>query len=150
MARKPSARVVLNRSALDEATLAVVDGFLEVGRTVVELAAEIAPDSPYDPYPTGEGLPKQGGVIVYAGGGKTAGWSTRGGQPKLPRAARPSVKQHSVVAIIGFGFPARFAEKGTVRHRGRPFLTPTRDRVAPRVAEIVGQVVRPRLGGPHG
>lgn len=147
MARRPSARVVLNRARLNEVTLIVADGLLEVGRTIVEVAAARAPDSPFDPYPTGEGLPKQGGVLVYAGGQKTAGWSQRGGQPKKPRSVRGTTKQHSVVAIVGFGFPARLAERGTLRHRGQPFLTPTRDEVRPHIPAIVGPITRPRIGG---
>lgn len=147
MARKPSGRVVLHRGKLDQVTLHVADGLLEVGRTIVELASGRAPDSPLDPYPIGEGLPKQGGVLVFAAGGKTSGWSTRGPQPRLPRAARPSVRQHSVVAIIGFGFPGRLAERGSVNHAGQPFLTPTRDEVAPHIPAIVGRVTRPRLAG---
>jgi hypothetical protein len=147
MARAPSKRVMLNRAALGEVALIVADGLLEAGRTIIEVAAENAPDSPYDPYPTGEGLPKQGGVLVYAGSQKTAGWSQRGNQPAKPRAVRGTAKEHSVVAVIGFGFPARFAERGTINHPGKPFLTPARDRVAPHIPDIVGQVTRPRLGG---
>lgn len=144
---KPSARVVLNRAKFDGTiALAVGDGLMEVGRTVVELAAENAPDSPYDPFPTGEGLPKQGGVIVMVHGQKIAGWSQRGTQPKLPRAAR-GMKQ-GVVAIVGFGFPARFAEMGTIRTPAKPFLTPARDQVKPHIPDIVGEISRPKIGGP--
>jgi hypothetical protein len=143
---KPSARVVLNRSKLDAAVLAVADGFLEVGRTIVELAGENAPDSPYDPYPIGEGLPKQGGVLVMVNGQKTAGWSQRGTQPKKPRAVR-GMKQ-GVVAVVGFGFPARFAEMGTVRTPAKPFFAPARDQVKPHIPDIVGEISRPKIGGP--
>jgi hypothetical protein len=144
---KPSAKVVLNRGKLDAAVLAVADGFLEVGKTIVELAGESAPDSPYDPYPTGQGLPNQGGVLVSVNGAKTAGWSQRGTQPKMPRAAR-GMKQ-GIVTIVGFGYPARFAEMGTVRTPAHPFLAPARDQVKGHIPEIVGEISRPTIGGPR-
>jgi hypothetical protein len=140
-------RMELNQSRLDDVTLAVADGLFEAGRTIVELASERAPDSPYDPFPAGEGLPKQGGVLVYVANKKTHGWSIRGDQPVKPRAARLTTKLHSVVAIIGFGFPGRFNEAGTIRQPARPFLTPSANEVAPHIPEIVGSVTRPKLAG---
>lgn len=142
----PSARVVLNRSALNAITLIVADGFQEAGRVIVERASADAPDSPYDPYPTGEGLPKQGGVLSYAGNRKVGGWHIRGGQPPKPRAARTITKAHSVTAVVGFGFPARFAEQGTIHTPAQPFLAPARDAVGRAgIINIVGDVVEPRL-----
>jgi hypothetical protein len=137
--------MVLNQSRLDDVTLIVADGLFEAGKTIIELASERAPDSPYDPFPTGEGLPKQGGVLVYVANKKTHGWSLRGDQPVKPRAARLATKAHSVVAIIGFGFPARFNEVGTIRQPARPFFTPSAREVQPHIPEIVGDVTRPRL-----
>lgn len=142
MPRKPSARVVLNRSKLHEVTLAVADGLFEVGRTIEEIASEQAPDSPYDPYPTGEGLPKQGGVIAEVDGQKVAGWSRRGSQPKKPRAARGG---KGALVIVGFGFPGRFAHNGTVRHGGDPFLASARDQVVPHAIDIMRPIVEPKL-----
>lgn len=144
MARKPSAKVVLNRAALTNVGRAIADGFLEVGQTIVEVAAEDAPDSPHDPYPIGEGLPKQGGVLVYVKGQKVAGWSTRGTQPRIDR--RTADTKQGITAIAGFGFPGRFAEFGTAHHGAQPFLTPALDRVAPRVVEIMRPIVMDRLG----
>jgi len=135
----------LNQSRLDDVTLIVADGLFEAGKQIIELASSRAPDSPYDPYPAGEGLPRQGGVLVYVGNKKTHGWSLRGDQPVKPRSARLTTKLHSVVALVGFGFPARFAEGGTIRERARPFLTPSANEIAPRIPEIVGDVTRPRL-----
>lgn len=141
MARKPSARVVLARSALTTLGVAVADGLLEVGRTIVEVADP--PDSPDLPYPTGEGLPLQGGVLVYAEGKKVAGWSQRGLQPKKPRAAE--TPKGAVVAIVGFGFPGRFKEGGTVNDPASPFLSPALDQTAPHIGEIMAGVVGPEL-----
>ncbi len=138
-------RMVLNQSRVNQVTLIVADGLFEAARTIIELAAERAPDSPYEPFPTGEGLPKQGGVLVYVGNKKTHGWSIRGDQPKKPKSARTATKEHSVVALAGFGFPARFSEGGTIRQPARPFLTPAANEVGPQIPAIVGQVTRPAL-----
>lgn len=145
MARGLTQRVVLHRETIDAVILGGVDGLFALAKDVVLEAAANAPDSPYDPYPAGEGLPKQGGVLVYVGNTKTHGWSIRGDQPKKPRSARLSTKQHSVVALAGFGFPGRFSERGTIRQRAQPFLAPSRDEVAPRIPEIVGEITRPAL-----
>lgn len=145
--RGVSAKVRLNKAALDDVTFAVADGLHEAGRAIVEIAGANAPDSPLDPYPTGEGLPKQGGVLTYVGNQKVDGWSIRGPQPKKPRSVRLVVKQHSVVTVAGFGFPARFAEGGTVRQAAQPFFTPARDRVGVEgVVNIVGDVAGPQIG----
>ena len=138
-------RMALNQSRLDDVTLAVADGLFEAGRTIVELAATRAPDSPYDPFPAGEGLPKQGGVLVYVANKKTHGWSIRGDQPKKPKAVRDTTKAHSAVAVVGFGFPARFNEAGTINQPARPFFTPSAREVQPHIPEIVGEVSRPKI-----
>jgi hypothetical protein len=140
-------RLRLEQSKLDDVSFIVADGLFEAAKLIIETASGLAPDSPYDPYPTGEGLPKQGGVLVYAGNRKTHGWSIRGDQPVKPRASRATTKGHSIVAVLGFGFPGRFAEAGTVNMAGKPFLAPSRDAVAPHIPEIVGDVTRPRLAG---
>jgi HK97 gp10 family phage protein len=142
MAKRASTRVVLNRSKLHQVRLAVADGMMEVGRTVVETASEQAPDSPYDPYPTGEGLPKQGGVWVGVDNAKVDGWHIRGGQPRKPTAARGG---KGIVAIAGFGFPGRFAEFGTARTAAQPFLTPAARQVEPHIRDILRSIVDPAL-----
>lgn len=136
----------LNLSKFDEVTVAVGDGLFEAAKTVILDASRDAPDSPYDPYPTGEGLPKQGGVLGYIQNKKTHGWSIQGDQPKKPRSIRTATKQHSVVVAAGFGFPGRFAERGTVKMPGRPFLEPAFDRAASSIASTVAKVAKPKIG----
>lgn len=139
-------RLELKRDKLDLVVRKVADGFFAAGQHIVERASAIAPDSPYDPYPTGEGLPKQGGVLVFVEDEKVNGWSIRGDQPKKPRAVRGSTKEHSIVCVIGFGFPARFNELGTLKMPANPFLAPVRDNVGPTgVVVIVGDVARPEI-----
>lgn len=145
------ARMVLNQRKFNEVTQAVAAGLFNAARAVEEVAHRRAPDNPKPtkafPYGAGEGLPKQGGVLVYVGNKKTHGWSRRGDQPKKPKAARPITKAHSVTALVGFGFPARFNELGTKRMRARPFLSPSREAVAPSIGRLVGDVSRPLIGG---
>jgi hypothetical protein len=132
MARKPNARVVLNRAKFEGVRLDVGMGMDELARTIVEIA-----DVP-DAEPFGVGLVTSGGTFVAIDGKKVAGDS-----PK-PRGARTG---KGITAIAGFGFPARFQEFGTIHHRAQPFLTPARDRSAARAGEIVGSVTRPLIGG---
>jgi hypothetical protein len=144
--RGVSAKVRLRKEALDEVTRIVADGLFEAGKVIVERASAHAPDSPYDPFPTGEGLPKQGGVLAYVGNQKVDGWSIRGAQPVKPRALRSVAQAHSGVVAVGFGFPARFAEGGTLHQPAQPFLAPARDALGVGgVANIVGETTRPKL-----
>ena len=137
MARKPSARVVLNRQALDSLHLALAEGVEEIARTIVETA------DPPDATPFGVGLVDRGGWAVYAGSKKVGGGSLDGTQPNKPRAFRP--EPTGVTGIAGFGFPARFQEIGTVHHAAQPFLWPAAMAVASRGGEIMRGVVGPRL-----
>lgn len=141
MARQPSAKVRMTRDAFTPRIIAVADGMFEWGKDTIQVAATRAPDSPYDPYPTGEGLPKQGGVLAYVGNKKVAGWHQRGGQPKKPRSLRTTAKQHSVVVAVGFGYPGRFAEGGTIRQAPQPFLEPTKNERASSVPDYVRRAV---------
>jgi hypothetical protein len=137
--RKPSARVVLNRSALDEVHLALADGVTEIARTIVETAR------PPDATPFGEGLVTQGGWLVYNGSKKVAGGSLSGNQPKKPRAFRVRGTE-GIAGIAGFGFPARFQETGTVDQPARPFLMPAVVKVKGVAADIMREIVGPKLG----
>lgn len=140
-----SKAVRLRREALSEVTRVVADGMFEAARSIILDAAAIAPDSPFDPYPLGEGLPKQGGVLAYVGGQKVNGWSIRGPQPAKPRAVRVLAKEHAVTVVAGFGFPGRLAETGSVDTPAQPFLTPTKDRHIAQIPADVARVSRPRL-----
>ena len=147
MARGPSKKVVLHRETIDAVVLGALDGLFKLAQAVVEGAAVNAPDSPYDPYPTGEGLPKQGGALAYAKGAKVAGWSQRGNQPSKPRALRVESRSSGFVIAAGFGFPGRFAEIGTVNQPGQPFLTPELMERVPDVEPFVAEGVKKRLAG---
>lgn len=121
MARKPSARVVLNRAALTRFGLAVAAGVEEIARTAIEVA------DPPDATPHGAGLVNAGGWLVFVDGKKVAGGSLRGTQPKKPRGvAIPA----GVVGLAGWPFPARFQEGGTVDQPARPFFAPAANRTA--------------------
>lgn len=137
-ARGPSARVVLNRKAIDQVRLAIADGTSAIGKAIVTTA------NPPDATPFGEGLVTHGGFVTYVGAKKTAGWSMDGRQPKKPRAIRVRGTD-TILTAAGFGFPARFQEFGTARQPARPFLTPARNAVEPRAAGIMRQAAAYRI-----
>jgi hypothetical protein len=108
---KVSTRVVLNRQALDALTRGVADGLGEMAQTIVDDAR------PHDAPPYGEGLIEAGDYGVWANGKKVDGTANK------PRAAK--IKKGEVVAVGGYGFPARFHEMGTIDTPSFPFLTPS-------------------------
>lgn len=138
MARKPSARVVLNRSKLDVVHLAIADGVEAIARTIVTIT------HPPDATPYGQGLVTEGGWLVYSGPDKVAGGSLTGNQPKKPRALQVQGTT-GIVGIAGFGFPGRFQEVGTARQPARPFLMPSGVQVAAAAPGILRQVVGAKL-----
>lgn len=139
-ARGPSARVVMNRQAIDQVQLAVGDGVLAVAEEIVRVA------TPPDATPFGEGLVDRGGWLGYVGSKKIGGGSLDGRQPKKPRSLRVRGSE-VIVAIAGWGFPGRFQELGTAHHAAQPFATPARDRVAPRAPRIMADQVPGSLRG---
>jgi hypothetical protein len=132
-------RVELNRRALNDVAMAFVDGVFEVGKAIVEAA------DPPDATPFGQGLVTQGGVLVYVGPKQVHAWSLSGKKPKKPRKFRVRSEEGNIVGIVGFGFPGRFQEIGTVHHPAQPFLTPAVSAVAPQAPGILNRVVRPKL-----
>ena len=82
-------------------------------------------------------------MLAYIGNLKVFGWSLRGDQPKKPRAARLVTKQHSVVVLGGFGFPARFVERGTQRTPAQPFFAPEFERRTGSALAELAERIRP-------
>jgi len=136
MARR--SRTEINRAALNEVVGGLADGVFDLARAVAVVAANDAPDSPYEPYPTGKGLPEQGGVLVYWNGKRTHEYSTgHPGTPNLPRGIGVRKRIGYVLGIVGFGFPCMFNELGTVKMHAQPFLTPAASDVIGSEAPIV-------------
>lgn len=136
MAKGRTARVVLNRKAIDGVRLALADGVFAVAKTIVNEA------DPPDATPYGKGLVTNGGALLYVDGKKLDGMGLDGRQPGKPRSAKSSP---GTVAIAGFGFPGRFLEFGTVKMAAQPFFTPARDRVLPRATGIIRQASAYRI-----
>jgi hypothetical protein len=135
-----TARVVLNRKAFDEINLAIADGLFAVAERVLEVVK--VPDAP----PYSKGLIQGGGAIAYLGTKKVNGTTIGGKQIKKPRALR--TKAGEAVAIVGFGFPARFVELGTLDTHAEPFLTPAVMAVAGSDAEVlISAATKRRLAG---
>jgi len=139
MARKTSSRVVLNRSRLDRVHLAMATGVYQVGKEILRAT------HPPDATPWGVGLVNNGGVLLYRGRAKLAGFGLDGRQPRPPRAARVSRDPNLTQAIVGYGFPGRFQELGTIHQRARPFLTPAVQQILPNAPIIMASVVGPAL-----
>lgn len=129
----PSARVVLNRQRTERVHLALADGLGAVALAVLRRA------DPPDATPYGRGLVKNGGMLLYRGRTKLAGYGLDGRQPRWPRSARliPDLTQ----AVVGYGFPGRFQELGTVHQPAAPFLTPAARATLPDATRIMGAVV---------
>lgn len=117
--RGETRRTVLNRQALGALEQGFIGGMAEIGR------ATIAATQPPDAEPYGQGLITTGDWVVYAGGKKVAGRANK------PRGKLPS---KGIVLFVGFDFPARFNEQGTIHQQARPFLTPAMLEVTPEAA----------------
>lgn len=111
---KRTSRVVINRKAIDGITLAVADGAFAVAKAHNQ--ATHPPDAP----PFGRGLVEGGGALVFVNGKKVDGTTIGGRQIKKPRQL--NVKDHTVVAMSGWGFPGRIIQFGRVGVPGRPFF----------------------------
>ena len=118
MARKPA--VVLNREALAELDRGFVAGMEGVADRVLDRV--VVPDAA----PYGEGLIERGGWISYSDG-KKVGESTSG--VRKPRDMR--VRGRGIAVGVGFTFPGRLVETGTVNYPPRPWFAPV-------VMEVVG------------
>lgn len=139
-------RMRLKQSQLEKIPLAVSFGMIKVAEVMGEEYAKRSRDSPLEPYPIDEGLPRQFGALVYVNNQKVQGWSRRGDQPKKPRAARAITKTLSAVGLIGVGWPARINETGTIHMSAHPAFVPARDAIAPKAARIIQTFTLPRIG----
>lgn len=127
-----ASRVELNRAAMGEVLTAAGDGLLALADAM--LARARPPDAP----PYGKGLVKAGGTGVWVNGKKT------GGNASKPRALRLS--KPGITAIVGYGFPGRFVELGTIDTPAEPFLTPAVMAEVPNAEVHIGPATRRRLG----
>lgn len=128
MARKISSRTVVNRKALSAISAGFVDGLEELGRTIVERV-----EPPDDPA-TKERI--VGDYGVWANGRKVAGGASK------PRAAR--VKE-GITLIVGYPFPMRLQELGSVHQPARPVFSPVAFAELPGMGAYLKPPVRARL-----
>lgn len=137
MSNRAKARVVLNRQAFEQIDLANADGLLAVAEEVIETA------SPPDRAPFGQGLVQGGGTLAYLGNKKVGGQMQDGRNVAKPR----SLRLRDMVAIAGWGFPARFVELGTVDTPAEPFLTKAVAIVEPSADVVISKRIQGRLAG---
>ena len=131
-------KVVVNRAAFTEWQLGVADGLFEAAKDA--LAATKVPDAP----PYGQGLVEGGGALAWLDGKKVGGTTIGGRAISKPRGLRTA--RGEAVAIVGFGFPGRFVELGTVDTAANPFTTAGVMSVVGNVPAEVGAGVAKRLG----
>jgi hypothetical protein len=130
-------RVELNRKALNNIAMAFVDGVSAIGQAIIENA------DPPDATPFGVGLVGQGGVLTYIGPKQVFAWSLSGPKPQKPKSVKVRSETGNILGIVGFGFPGKFQELGTIHQPARPFLWPAVNRTDGKA--ILDRVVRPRL-----
>ena len=106
---KPTVRTVLNRERLHDVDLGLVKG--------LEWLAEEVLERTQIPYPQPPGHDHEGKYISYVDGKRVGG--TTGKKPKSFK-----VRGRGVSVAVGFPFPARFKEMGTVRQAPSPFFAP--------------------------
>lgn len=127
---KMSKSVRINREALTALGLGMADGLAAIGQRTLDIARPHVPDEP----PLGQGLVETGGYVVYIEKKKVAGNAT------LSR-----VDKTGVVLYVGFDFPARFNEIGTVHQSARPFLSPAFAQAADDITATLEPFVADRL-----
>lgn len=131
MARKVSRRTVLNFKTLGAIQQGLVEGMAAVGRAV------IAKTTPPDAEPFGKGLVTTGDWGIWAGTRKVAGTATKPKTVRLPKTG--------ATLIVGYGFPGRYQEMGTINQPARPFLTPAMLEELPGVEDALKAPVRRAL-----
>jgi hypothetical protein len=142
MAGKHTSRVVLNRAFFDELAVAEADALFDVCERVLEVVR--VPDAP----PYGKGLQEGGAAIAYVARKKVNGTTIGGKQVKKPRDLKLTSHQLDVAAAVGFGFPGRFVELGTLHTPAQPFLTPAVMSVVGAEAEVIlSKSISRRLAG---
>lgn len=103
----------------DPVIVAISDGLYAVALRIAEAASSAAPDEP----PFNVGLPRNYGVMQWALG-KVVGAVSGTGSTAVSKPRGFSAKGTEAAAVVGFGFPGRFNELGTVHQPSRPFLGP--------------------------
>jgi hypothetical protein len=115
----------------DPVFLAIADGLYALAMEIGEEAARRAPDAPA----YGQGLPLNWGANAWALGKKVAG------DPKVQKPRAMRLDRNAAQAVVGFGFPARFNETGTVNQPARPFFGPVAIAAVsgPRLPEVLSE-----------
>lgn len=145
-------RVQTNRKAFTAIELGIADGLFTVGKNILLRARPPSDVGEETPSMVAEEkterrppLIKNGGVIAYIDRRKVASFGLDGKEPKKPRGGNARLAAHGwlrVVAFVGFGFPGRFVELGTIKMPARPFLTPAAGEELPGAIPIIRRRVQ--------
>jgi len=100
----------------DPVLLATLDGLAAAARDI------LANTKPPDATPFGQGLVTSGGMAGYSFGKVT---HVEGADRSVVKPRSFRAPKEGVAVVLGYGFPGRFQEAGTVNHAAQPFLGPS-------------------------
>jgi hypothetical protein len=133
--RRVSKRVALYRETVDAMLLGMLDGAQAVGEAIVARATPSVPDRP----PFGRGLIASGTAVTYLDGKVVAGPA-----PGKIRAGRGAVPKASGT-VVGWGFPGRFLNNGTIYIPPSNWVTPAFVAELPEAEEHMAKGARKRI-----
>jgi len=133
MARRVGAKTILNRKCLSAISEGLADGLESVGTATIENT------EPPDAEPFGEGLVTTGDWGLWLGTKKVGGTATK------PRSVK--LGSEGLTLVVGYGFPGRFQEFGTIHQPARPFLTPAMLETLPTIPDYLSPAVKAKLAG---
>jgi hypothetical protein len=110
VANRYAVKTTINKRAVKALDDGLAAGLARVGALTIALATPHVPDQP----PYGKGLVEKGAWGVFRDGERLDGTAD------LPRSA----PRTGFVLVVGYPFPARFNERGTVHQIARPFVDP--------------------------
>lgn len=125
-------RVVLDPKVVDEIRSAAAEGLLAFAEEILAKA------NPPDATPYGVGLVDNHGIAVFIDGRQVAG------DAQVPPQA--DVLATGISAFVGYGFPGRFQELGTINQAARPFLTPATVSASAQVPDLLVPAFRKVAG----
>ena len=133
--RRVSKRVALYRETVDAMLLGMLDGGQAAGEAIVARATPSVPDRP----PYGRGLIDSGTAVTYLDGKVVAGPAP--GRIRAGRGAAPKASG----TVVGWGFPGRFLNNGTIYISPRNWVTPAFVAELPAAGEHMAKGARKRI-----
>lgn len=118
---KAQVRTTINRRKIKQMQEANARGLADMGQAILDTAR--VPDAP----PYGRGLIETGAYVVTRDGNDVAGTA------EVPRGQGG----RGAYLAVGYDFPGRFLEGGTIKMAAQPFVGPAADEVIPHKDEYI-------------